>query len=301
MTPKELRELSKNLNVLYVEDDIALRVSAKKMFGQFFSHIDEADNGQEAWQMYQKNSYDLIITDINMPIMNGIELIKLIKSKSEYQAIIVTSAYNDADSLLGLIDLGVDKFLLKPMDLTKLIDCLVHTTFYINSQREYKGMASKVSALEAEITMLKEKLYALENGIPSSSDTKTTVEHLLAKEDYALLRALEIKLSKAIYDIEMAGDYPDNLKDKILSTLDHYGKILFEYESYHEVAIQLNKLDQSIENDSSFFENNVNKVCSLLEDVVVSLRKARKLAYPDEETKILIKSMMRIMATLRAE
>jgi YesN/AraC family two-component response regulator len=300
MTPKDLREMTKDLAVLYVEDDVALRHSAKKMFAQFFGNIDEAENGQEGWDLYQKNHYDLVITDINMPVMNGIDMIKHIKETSEYQAIIVTSAYNDSDSLLGLIDLGVDKFLLKPMDLSKLVDCLIHTTFYISNHKDFFSAKNRVAELEEEVKKLRLQLQAT-TGQKASPTTTSTIKHLLPKEDYALLRALEKKFTKAIYDIQMQGDYPDHLKENILKSLDHYATILFGYEPYKDIAVQLNKLDQSIEKDEIYFENNINSVCELLEDVSKNLAIARKSAYTPDNTKILIKSMMRIMATLRPQ
>ena len=135
MTPQELKKLTVNLKVLYVEDDKDLRESSTKMFGQFFDAIDTAEDGQVGLNQYKKNTYDLVITDIVMPHMSGVEMIEKIRTLNPNQAIIVTSAHNDANALFNLIDLGVDKFLLKPMDLGQLIDALIKIAFYIKNQQ----------------------------------------------------------------------------------------------------------------------------------------------------------------------
>jgi len=295
MTPKELRELTKPLSVLYVEDDDMLRVSTTKLLGQFFGSIEEAVDGRDGLDKFQKNNFDLVISDINMPNMNGFEMIKAIKEIRPNQAIIVTSAYNDSDFLLGLIDLNVDKFLLKPIDTSKLIDCLIHTAFYIQNQKDFYQNSIRIAELEAEVKSLKLRL-------PDTEEAIQAVQHTdkLSPEDLALLKLLEKKFSKAIYDIQMLGDYPDHLKDNLLTSLEKYAEILFTIENYKEIAISLNKLDQSIESDEELFQVNINGICALLEDVSANLTRTRKGSFYDKDAEVLIKSMKRVMASLRA-
>jgi YesN/AraC family two-component response regulator len=295
MTPKELRNLTKTLRVLYVEDDKFLREATTKMFGQFFGTIDQAEDGQEGWEAYQENDYDLVITDINMPNLNGVEMLKLIKKSNPDQAAIVTSAYNDADSLLSLIDIGIDKFLLKPMDITKVIDSLVHTALYIQNVKSNFEAAQRIAQLESEVAKLKKQLSTSTTQDRSIQECEASSE--LSKEENKLLETLETKLSKAIYDIQMQGDYPDHLKENILSSLDKYAEILYKY--HEEVAKQLNKLDQSLEQDETQFQSNLNHHCSMLEDVCENLRTTRKKSFNEASSHQLIKSMKRVMATLR--
>jgi len=291
MTPKELRNLTKTLRVLYVEDDRSLREATTKMFSQFFGTIDEAEDGKAGWEAYQKNRYDLVITDINMPNLNGVEMLKLIKKSNPDQAAIVTSAYNDADSLLGLIDLGIDKFLLKPMDFAKVIDCLVHTALYIQNLKNNFEAIQKIAELEAEVLKLKKELSGKVN------TKQTTKNHSLTSEETSLLEVLEQELSKAIYDIQMQGDFTDIIKEIILSALDRYAQTLYNF--HKDVALQLNKLDQSIEQDEIKFQSDLNHNCSLLEDVVENLRRARQTEFNSASSNQLIKSMKRVIATLR--
>lgn len=294
MTPKELRDLTRPLVVLYVEDDAMLRASTAKLLGQFFTSIDEAVDGRDGWEQYQNKTYDLIVTDINMPNMNGFDMIKKIRTKTPAQAVIVTSAYNDADFLLGLIDLNVDKFLLKPIDTKKLIDCLIQITFYVQNQKDFYENSIRIAELESEVKALKLQLPQSEEAVKVAVSANK-----LQPEDLNLLKLLEKKLSKAVYDIQMLGDYPDNLKDNILTALEKYAEVLFTVDNYREIAIQLNKLDQSIESDEEMFQTHINNICELLEDVSSNLTKTRKGGYAEEDSELLIKSMKRIMASLR--
>ena len=152
----------------------------------------------------------------------------------------------------------------------------------------------KIDKLEAEVKALKLQLPQSEEAVKS-----VVTANKLQPEDLALLKLLEKKLSKAVYDIQMLGDYPDHLKDNILTALEKYAEVLFTIDNYREIAIQLNKLDQSIEGDEEMFQSHINAICELLEDVSSNLTKTRKGGYAQEDSEILIKSMKRVMASLR--
>lgn len=115
ITPRQLHQFSSHLNVLYVEDDDVLRQETIALFEPFFHSVDSACNGKEGLERYNQYLYDLVITDINMPEMNGIEMIKQIHEVNPDQKVIVISAYNDSEMLLKLIREGINSFILKPM------------------------------------------------------------------------------------------------------------------------------------------------------------------------------------------
>ena len=117
INPKELKETAQDISVLYVEDDQELRQNTARLLGSFFTVIHIAENGVEGLEMFNKNNYDLIITDINMPLMNGVKMVREIKKKNPRQIIMVISAHDEARYLLELINLGVEHFVLKPLDL----------------------------------------------------------------------------------------------------------------------------------------------------------------------------------------
>ena len=121
-----------------------IRENYTRMFAQVFSIVDTAGNGQEGWEKYQANAYDIVITDINMPRLNGIDMIKLITDKNPEQSIIVTSAHDESNYLLELIDLGIEKFLIKPIDFTKMTAVLFRSCKRLSEIKELHEYQSRI-------------------------------------------------------------------------------------------------------------------------------------------------------------
>ena len=112
---KNLKKLTEKLNILYVEDEEASRRQLSEIFNLLFNTVDTAFDGEDAFEKYQIKPYDIIITDINMPRMNGLELIEKIKAQNPSQNIIIISAHNNSEYLLQAIEIGVDSFIIKPL------------------------------------------------------------------------------------------------------------------------------------------------------------------------------------------
>lgn len=120
----DLMELGKDLKVLYVEDDESLRIETKKIIERIFSRVDVASNGQEGYEAFRANDYDLVITDIEMPFSNGIEMSRNIRMLSQDTPIVVISAYTRTDYFIEAISLSVDHYLLKPIKMPQLVKTL---------------------------------------------------------------------------------------------------------------------------------------------------------------------------------
>ncbi len=120
----ELMELGKELRVLYVEDDENLRLETTKIIERIFSRVDLASDGEEGFEAFQRNRYDLIITDIEMPQINGIEMSREIRSIDRDTPIVVVSAYSNTDYFMDAIAIGIDYYILKPIKMPRLIDTL---------------------------------------------------------------------------------------------------------------------------------------------------------------------------------
>lgn len=117
-----LEKYAKDISILFVEDDEGISKKMELLLYEIFSKIKVAFDGKEALEEYCNyykinNEYpDLIITDIQMPNMDGIELIKHIYKENPNQRIIVLSAHNESEYLMELVNLGIYRFILKPMD-----------------------------------------------------------------------------------------------------------------------------------------------------------------------------------------
>ncbi len=122
--------VTNNLKILYVEDNKESREQTLKMLKNYFLYIDVAVDGADGLECYNNyfidtnNYYDLIITDISMPNINGIEMSKAIYKINKEQKIIVISAYSDKKYLVDLINIGVEGFLQKPLSFEQISDAL---------------------------------------------------------------------------------------------------------------------------------------------------------------------------------
>lgn len=132
MYPKidKVLKRTKQLSVLFVEDDLYFKNETTEIFERFFKHVDTAVDGEMALRLYEefyKNHdtfYDVVITDINMPKINGVDLIKKIYALNPKQHIIVISAHDRSDYLLELVNVGIEQFLLKPLVFETLLAVL---------------------------------------------------------------------------------------------------------------------------------------------------------------------------------
>ncbi len=116
MTDYSLSELT----LLYVEDDSEERAQVAHFLQKKCAHLLLASNGIEALKIYEESRPDMIISDIMMPEMDGLTFSEIIKKRNPSIPILLTTAFNDATFLHRAIDVGVDNYVLKPIDLSKL-------------------------------------------------------------------------------------------------------------------------------------------------------------------------------------
>lgn len=111
-----------NFSILYAEDEESVRDSMLNILKRFSSDITVTTNGFEAWKAYQKRPYSIVITDLQMPKMNGVELIKNIQRSSDHQEIIIISAFHENSQFHSVVDSGTTIHLLtKPLVLSDFL------------------------------------------------------------------------------------------------------------------------------------------------------------------------------------
>ena len=131
---KKLQELSIGFKLLYVEDNEALRLNATKLLEKFFSTIYVASDGLEGWELFKQHRPYLVLTDIKMPHLDGMSMSKKIKHASPATKIIVMSAFDEKDYLYKAIEIGVFRFIKKPVELTELTETLIQAIIQINHE-----------------------------------------------------------------------------------------------------------------------------------------------------------------------
>lgn len=114
----------KSFKILLVEDEEKVRVHLAKSLRYLVGEVKEACDGQEALDILDSYEPDIIISDIEMPNMDGIELIKNIRERNSHILIVVLTAYDTPEYLKKLIDLHLEHYAVKPIDFNKMIAIL---------------------------------------------------------------------------------------------------------------------------------------------------------------------------------
>jgi C4-dicarboxylate-specific signal transduction histidine kinase len=116
----------KGITALYVEDEDAIRNAIGGLLKTFFKDFIVATNGVEGLNSFRENKdvIDVVITDINMPKMNGLDMLDKIKEMTPFIPMLITTAHNDANFLHRAIDIGVTGYINKPIDVRKLLEVI---------------------------------------------------------------------------------------------------------------------------------------------------------------------------------
>jgi DNA-binding response OmpR family regulator len=110
----------KQVSILCVEDEDGIRDIIVKTLKYYFDEVYEASNGEDAYKIYEEKKPKIILSDIQMSKMNGIEFVKKIRAEDLNVMIIMLTAHNENEYLMELINLNIDHFILKPLNLEKL-------------------------------------------------------------------------------------------------------------------------------------------------------------------------------------
>ncbi|WP_457635896.1 EAL domain-containing response regulator [Persephonella sp.] len=160
------------IKVLYVEDDTGVKEATLHLLKEFFSKVITASDGLEGLNLYKKEKPDLIITDIDMPHMSGLEMISRIRERDSDTAIVVFTAHSETEFLIESIKLGVDGYVLKPIDLKQFIQTIKKVAENIYLKKE----------LQKSINLLKQYQEAVDKlFIVSKTDPRGFITYVNEK------------------------------------------------------------------------------------------------------------------------
>lgn len=113
-----------DISLLYVEDEAATREQVSRVLTSRGYRITTAENGEQGLETFREHSPDIVLTDIMMPRLNGLEMARAIREISSDTQIACMTAFNDASYLIEAIDIGINQFVLKPVEFTRLFTAL---------------------------------------------------------------------------------------------------------------------------------------------------------------------------------
>lgn len=125
-----------DLSVLYVEDEDTIRESLSRILRRRTRELHVADNGQVGLEKYREFAPDVIVTDIRMPVLGGLKMSREIRKDNPNIPIVVTTAFTDTEHFLEAIEIGISRFILKPVDTDKIIQVLQESAEVLNAHKE---------------------------------------------------------------------------------------------------------------------------------------------------------------------
>ena len=157
----------KDITILYIDDEPCMRENVVEYLGYYCDHVYEAQDGAEGFALYEELNPDIIITDITMPKMNGLEMVEKIRALDQKTKIIIATAYLENDFLLKAVELGLVKYLTKPITEDKLLPvlqkcaqqlCEDDALFYIDPHHTFDTKNSRLLKDDEEVILTKKEL-----------------------------------------------------------------------------------------------------------------------------------------------
>lgn len=167
----------KNVKILYIDDEELIREDAVEYLEFYCDHVYQASDGLDGLQKYKKINPDIIITDIKMPKLNGIEMIKEIRKNDKSTKIIIATAFLETSYLIEAIELGLIKYLVKPIMEDTLLPVLENCTndiikessiFTIYDRYKFDILNQTLFLDKEQIALTKKELLFLELLIKNS-------------------------------------------------------------------------------------------------------------------------------------
>ncbi len=178
------------VSVLYVEDEPLTRQVVAGMIKRRVPTLFEAGDGNEGLALFRQFRPDIVISDIRMPVLDGIEMSRVIKSLDSNTKIVLTTAYSDAKTLLTAIELGVDKYILKPVDMDSLFAALEKCAETIILTRKIRQQDREKDELIAKLQDALDNVKKLSGLIPICSNCKKI------RDDKGYWNQIEIYISE---------------------------------------------------------------------------------------------------------
>jgi len=287
---------TKDLNVLYAEDDLELQTQTKEFFEVLFKSVVVAKDGAEALTIYEKKEFDIVITDIKMPIMNGMELSAKIREKNQQQCIIVISAHNDTEYLMRFINLNIRQFIQKPIDVDNMLETLYHTSKSIVNEKmveEYRKtlessnqeLTKKNIELQSIIRILDSKLLQIAQETKHKHKKSDLQTANIDEKNLLELKELEIDIRGAAVLISLSKNLTVTNIQVLGKLFLTYAEIILQYDAYNTLAVKIQELGNELNNAPQNFIDRVNDIATLLESFIYVLKIWREKVAGEEFVK----------------
>ncbi len=236
MDINRIKRYTKELNILYVEYEEAIAKHIVKILEVLFRTVIYCKNSVEGLDMYEqdKNFFDIVLNDIYMSNIDGINMITDIKRLNPKQHIVIFSAQNDTEVLKDLINLGVDKFLLKPLNHEQLINTLFDISKNIYNT---KSLTLYQKNIENANTLLRKKLKLnIESNRLTGLRNRTSLIKDIDKFGFTMLALIDIDHLEFINNL-----YGSNIGNLVIQ---QFAKVVETYVKENNFFIYQTSVDE---------------------------------------------------------
>jgi len=331
-----LLETTRDLKVLFVEDDSDLCLATQNLLSLYFSQVDIAYDGKEGFEKYSAYkklhgyNYDIVLTDINMPVMNGLDMAREILKVHESQSIIILTAHNSQEYLYESITLGIDGFMSKPIDNDQLFKTIFKISQAINDHKMIEDYMHQVEELNAELQdsnsalilknkelekslrmldtviskeeIIRPKVDEIESTPAEQEDIKNQILQLINDDLFELkeiLTEIDVTIIDTINNLE---NIPDENIELLVKHFSRYASILHYYTFFNELSLGMSDFSQMMRTTQlPNSEENVRNIFTFLETFVYVLSKWHNDLSSGDESKInqFDASIISDMATIK--
>jgi len=281
ITIEHTLNFTKDLDILYAEDDLELQLHTQEFFDILFRSVTVVNDGKEALEVYKKKEFDIVISDIKMPTMDGVSLVKNIKKLNPQQSIIIISAYNDPQYLLDFINLNIRQFITKPIKIDNILETLYDTSKMIVNEhmvQEYrtsleesnKELTQKNKDLESLVRILDAKL--LQNVNKNSEESIDEGEAVIESDIIEELKELETDIGGAAVLISLSRHLNVTNIQVLGKLFLSYADLLDRYSTYKSLQEKIKELGESLNSAPQTFIDRVQDLSILLESFIYVLR-----------------------------
>ena len=286
--------MAKKPTLLYVEDEDGIRDELSRFLKHFASELYVASDGKKGLELFKKHSPDIVVSDIKMPNMNGIEMVKAIKKINPRQYVLFTTAHSESSYFIEAIEMRINGLVLKPIDLDILAEKLDFITEQIdtkNTKELYEGYILQQSRLAQIGEMISMIAHQWRQPLSTISAISTNMQLSIELEQFDTNQKKEQdefltgELKRLDYGLKSLSDIIDNfstfykpnneaievkLGDIVLKSLQIMKpllendniKLITEYSSNVSVKAYSNELSQVIVNliknsQDNFLLNNI--------------------------------------------
>ncbi len=263
----------KTLKVLFVEDNIEARETTLAMLSNLFDNITVAVDGLDGYEKFFNDKFDIIITDINMPNMNGIDMSKKIRHKDKDIPILILSAYSELEFFMETIKIGVEGYLIKPIELDQFIQTInkVVDKLYLKHQlKEYQNSLELKVKEQTEQIRLKNKdlLYQHFYDKLTTLPNRNSLLKVLDEDKPYGMMLIDINGFSIINDL-YGTDAGDKLLISIADFLEHLNN---ERYSFYRVGTDQFVFLDLLDDDLNFTNTIVTEILDKIENANITIK-----------------------------